>query len=98
MEGIIIDFDEKKTMQKEFYNNDNKNIFKIKHININEILICKGLSPGLNLNKYIIGYKQNHKIKPLYIKLPKYVCIGKTFKKNMTISSEINDGYFFEKQ
>ena len=53
MEGIIIDFDEKKTMQKGFYNNDNKNIFKIKHIN--EILICKGLSPGLNLNKYIIG-------------------------------------------
>ena len=30
MEGIVIDFDEKKTMQKEFYNNDNKNIFKIK--------------------------------------------------------------------
>ena len=55
MEGIVIDSDEKKTMQKEFYNNDNKNIFKIKHININEILICKGLSPGLNLSKYIIG-------------------------------------------
>ena len=31
------------------------------------------------------------------MKLPKYVCTGKTFKKNMTISSEINDSYFFEK-
>ena len=73
MEGIIIGFDEKKTTQKEFYSNDNKKIFKINDININEILISKWLSPGLNFNKYIIGYKRNHKIKPLYIKLPKYV-------------------------
>ena len=48
-----------------------KKIFKINDININEILISKGLYPGLNLNKYIIGYKHNHKIKPLSIKLPK---------------------------
>ena len=86
MEGIIIDFDEKKTTQKEFYSSDNKKIFKINDININEILISKWLSPGLNLNKYKIGYKHNHKIKPLYIKPPKYVCIGKVFKKDMTIS------------
>ena len=48
-----------------------KKIFKINDININEILISKGLYPGLNLNKYIIGNKHNHKIKPLSIKLPK---------------------------
>ena len=29
----------------------------------------------------VIGYKHNQKIKPLYIKLPKYVCAGKTLKK-----------------
>ena len=81
MEGIIIDFDEKKATQREFYSNYDKKIFKINDININEILISKGLSPGLNLNKYIIGYKHNHKIKPLYIKRPKYVCIGKIFIK-----------------
>ena len=96
MEGIIIDFDEKKTRQKDFYSNDKK-IFKINVINVSEILISKGLSPGLSLNKYIFGYKHNPKIKPLYIKLPKNVCIGKTFTKAMTISSEINDDYFFEK-
>ena len=95
MERIIIDFDEKKTRQKDFYSND-KEIFKINDVNVNEILISKGLSPGLSLNKYIFGYKHNPKIKPLYIKLPKYVCIGKTFKKTMNISSEINDDYFFE--
>ena len=74
-----------------------KKVFKTNIINVNEILISKGLSPGLSLNKYIFGYKHNPKIKPLYIKLPKYVCIGKTFKKTMTMSSEINDDYFFEK-
>ena len=71
MEGRIIDFDEKKTTKKEFSSNDTKKIFKINDINSNEILISKGLSPGSNLNKYIIGYKHNHKIKPLSIKHPK---------------------------
>ena len=36
-------------------------------------------------------------MKLLYTELPKYVCTGNTFKKNMTITSEINDSYFFEK-
>ena len=58
-----------------------KKISNIKDININEILISKGLFPGLNLNEYVIGHKHNHKIKPLYIKLPKNVFRGKTFKK-----------------
>ena len=96
MERTIIDFGEKNTTEKIFYSNDNKKIFNIDGININEILISKGLFPGLNHNYYVIGYKHNQKIKPLYIKLPKYVCTGKTFKRNMTISSEINDSYFFE--
>ena len=97
MERIIIDFGEKKTTEKEFYgNNNNKKIFNIKDININEILISKGLFPGLNLNEYVIGYRHNHKLKPLYIKLPKYVFRGKAFKKNMTISSEIDDAYFLK--
>ena len=97
MEGIIIDFSEKKTTEKEFYGNDNKKIFNIKDININIILISKESFPGINRNSHVIRYKDNHNIKPLYIKLPKYICSGKTFKKNMTISSEINDGCFFEK-
>ena len=45
------------------------------NVNINEIF------PRLNHNYYVIGYEHNQKIKPLYIKLPKYVCTGKTFKK-----------------
>ena len=94
----IIDFDEKKTKKKEFYNNDNKKIFNINGIKINEILISKRLFPEIiNLNVYIIVYKHNYNIKPLYIKLPEYVCSGNTFKKSITISSEINDADFFEK-
>ena len=72
--------------------------FNINDININEILISKGLFCKIvNLNEYIIGYKHNHNIKPLCIKLPEYICSGKTFKKNMTISFEINNADFFEK-
>ena len=59
-----------------------KKTFHIDNININEILISKGLFLRSNDNNYyVIGYKHNQKIKPLYIKLPKYVCTGKTFKK-----------------
>ena len=81
IEGIIIDFGEKKTTEKEFYGNDNKKIFNIKDININIILISKESIPGINRNSHVIRYKDNHNIKPLYIKLPKYICSGKTFKK-----------------
>ena len=78
----IIDFGEKKTTRKEFYSDDNKKIFDINDININEILISKGLFPKIiNLNEHVIGYKYNRSIKPLYIKLPEYVCRGNTFKK-----------------
>ena len=87
----------KKTTKKEFYGNDNEKIFNINDININKILISKRLFAVLNLNEYVIGYKHNHNIKPLFIKLPEYVCGGKTFKKNITISSEINNADFFEK-
>ena len=69
----------------------------IKNVNIKEMLISKGLFPALNHNYYVIAYEHNQKIKPLYIKLPKNLCTGKTYKKNITISSEINDSYFFEK-
>ena len=93
--GTIIDSGEKKTTKKNFQVMIIKNIFNINDININEILISKGLFPLLNLNEYVIGYEHNHNIKPLNIKLPEYVCRGNTFKKYMTISSEINGVDFF---
>ena len=84
--------------KKEFYRDDNKKILDINDVNINEVLISKGLFPEIIiLNEDVIGYKRNHNIKPLYIKLPEYVCSGSTFKKNITISSEINHADFFEK-
>ena len=49
----------------------------------------------INLNEYVIGYKHNYNVKPLCMKLPEYICSGKTFEDNMTISSEINDVNFF---
>ena len=46
-----IDFGEKKIKKKEFYSDDNKKIFSINDININETLISKGLFPEIiNLN------------------------------------------------
>ena len=93
--GRIIDSGEKKTSKKNFTVMIIKKIFNINDININEILISKQLFPLLNLNEYVIGYKHNHNIKPLHIKLPGYVCRGNTFKKNLTISSEINGVDFF---
>ena len=60
MEETIIDFGEKNTTEKEFYSNDNTKIFNIDNININEILISKGLFLGSNDNNYyVIGYKQS---------------------------------------
>ena len=48
-----------------------KKIFNINDTNINEILVSKILFPEIiNLNEYVIGYKHDHKIKPLYKKLP----------------------------
>ena len=90
----IIDFGKK----KGFYSDDKKKPFNINDTNINEILISKKLFPEIiNLNEYIIGYKHNYNIKLLDIKLPEYVCSCNTFKKNITISFEINDADFFEK-
>ena len=53
-----------------------KKIFNIKDISINKILISKESFPGINRNSHVIRRKDNHNIKPLYIKLPKYVCSG----------------------
>ena len=87
----------RKDHKKEFYSDDNKKIFKINDIN-SEILSSKRLFPEIiYFNEYIIGYKHNYNIKSLYIKLPEYVCSGNELKKNITISSEINDTDFFGK-
>ena len=58
--------------------------------------MSKSLFPEIiNLNYYVIGYKNNHNVKLwLYIKLPEYICSGNTLKKNITKSSEINDADF----
>ena len=93
----IIDFGVKITTKKEIYSDDNKKMFNINDININEILISEGLFPLLNLNQFVFVYKHNHNIKPLYIKLLEYVSSGYTFKKNITISSKIDDADLFEK-
>ena len=46
----IIDFGVNITTKKEIYSDDNKKIFNINDININEILISERLFPLLNLN------------------------------------------------
>ena len=48
----------KKNTKKEFYSDDNKNFFNINDININEILISKGLFLYQILMNMLLGKKK----------------------------------------
>ena len=63
-----IDFDNKKIGKSTFYKN--KTINNTEDIDVNNILVSKKEPYGSkNSFKYIIGYKDNDVIRPLYIRL-----------------------------
>ena len=90
MGGNEIDFKDKKTNKKDFYRN--KKIFKIKDIDINEILISEGEPYGskTNTKKFIIGYSDDI-IRPLYISLHQMTGYFNCFKDNKTMSFIADD-------
>ena len=92
MSKNVINFGDKKTNKKDFYNN--KKQFNIKDIDINKILISKPESYGKsNAKKYIIGYNDNI-IRPLQLFLPKmtgYLDIFKDGARKMSFLTDNNE-------
>ena len=88
-----IKFDDKKISKKKSYKN--KKIFdNTDKTDVDKILITKNESYGTNKSfKYLIGYNDDDKIKPLCIKLPQmsdYVQIlYKYFTANKTMSFKV---------
>ena len=77
-----INFNDKKSNRKEFYNN--KKQFKIKDID-SKILVSKPEPYGkMNAKKYIVGYNDGV-IRPLHIFIPQMNGYFKCFDDNMTI-------------
>ena len=69
MSGKSINFDDKKILKSDFYNNKNK-IFNIDDVDVNKILVSKKEQYGkYNSFKYFIGYNDNDVIRPLYLEL-----------------------------
>ena len=69
MSGKSINFDDKKILKSDFYNNKNK-IFNIDDADVNKILVSKKEQYGkYNPFKYFIGYNDNDVIRLLYLEL-----------------------------
>ena len=89
MGGKEIDLKDKKFNKKEFYNK--KKQFKIKDIDINEILNSEPESyRKKNAKKYIIRYSDDV-IRPLRILLPQMIGYVKCFDDNKTMSFVADD-------
>ena len=71
---------------------ENKKLFKIDEIDIDNILLSKKEPYGIkNSFKYFIGYNDKDVIRPLRINLPKIIGYAKYFNSNKTISFKAND-------
>ena len=92
MSEKTINFGDKKTIKKDFYNN--KKQFNIKDIDTNKILISKSESyDKSNVRKYIIGYN-NNTISPLQLFLPKmtgYLNIFEDGTRKMSFLTDNNE-------
>ena len=102
MDKKIIKFDDTKIEEGKFHHY--KNPISINDIYINDIVISNKLPFGKQGFKYFIGYKDNKKIRPLYILFPKhkryfdktkYKCFmieeGKAFDKYMEILEKVSN-------
>ena len=78
MSGKSINFDDKKILKSDFYNNKNK-IFNVDDVDVNKTLVSKKEQYGkYNSFKYFIGYNDNDVIRPLYLGLSQMTgCINK---------------------
>ena len=90
MIGKNINFDDKKIKKTIFYKN--KRIYSTDDIDVNNILVSKK-EPYSNKNsvKYLIGYNDNHIIRPLCIRLPQMTGYARKFDENATMSFIVKD-------
>ena len=69
----------------------------IDNIDVNKIVVSNKISCGKNDFRYIIGYKDGKKIRPLCIFLPKMSAYRRDFDKTKCMSFLIKDGKLLEK-
>ena len=97
MSGKGIKFDDKKINKSELHKN--KKIFdSTDETDDDKILVSKKESYGTNKSfKYFIGYNDNDKIKPLFIKLPQMIGYVKHFTDNKAICFKVIDNTLLKK-
>ena len=95
MDRKIIKFDE--TEIEEYKFQQYKNPISINDIDINEIVVSNKFSFGKQDYKYFIGYKDNQKIRPLYIFFPEMSAYRMDFDETECMSFLIKDKKFLEK-
>ena len=80
MSGNKINFDGKKILKSDFYNN--KKIFNIDDIEVNKILVSTKEQYGnYNSFKYFIGYNDSDIIRPLCLKVSQMTGFNNKFNK-----------------
>ena len=95
MSGRNINFDEKKIKKSAFY--QNKRIYSIDEIDVNNILVSKKEPYGKkNSVKYFIGYNDNDVIRPLYIKFFEMTGYVQKFNENVTMSFIVKNKQFLK--
>ena len=96
MSGKNINFEDKNINKGNFY--ENKKLFKIEHIHINNILVSKKESYGTkNSHKYFIGYNDNDAIRLLCIRLLQMIGYVKCCGSNKTMSFKVSDNKLLKK-
>ena len=96
MSGKSINFDDKKIKKSSFYKN--KKLFNLFDIETNKILVSKKEPYGTkNSLKYLIGYNDDHFIRPLCIILLQMIGYVKHFDSNKTMSFKISDNNLLKK-
>ena len=99
MSGNSINFNDKKILKSDYYNNKNKKVFNVGDIDVNKILVSKKKQYGKYKSfKYLIGYNDNDVITPLYLELSQMTGYVNKFNENknktkntVTMSLKVKD-------
>ena len=95
MEKIIVKFDDIEIKKQKIHQYNRPT--SIKNIDINKIVVSNKVSFGKNGFKYFTGYKDDKKIIPLCILLPKTSVYRKNFDETKYISFLLKDDELLEK-
>ena len=94
MSGRTINFDEKKILKSDFY--ENKKVINL-DIDINKIFVSKKEPYGTkNQFKHFIGYNYNDIIRPLFVRLPKMTGYAREFDEIATMSLRLTINSFLK--